>query len=114
MSGLIDSLLSWNSSFLEQHENLPHDVHFIEKGAINRTVMTFGPVWRWLFGLRVIADGAKSGGEYLERTFRSDMVALLFQRCVEISWLCMELELSMAIIGSEIDIADKVTWLDIR
>ena len=50
----------------------------------------------------------------MERTFRSDMVALLFQRCVEISWLCMELELSMAIIGSEIDIVDKVTWLDIR
>ena len=31
------------------------------------------------------------------------MVALLFQRCVEISWLCMELELSMAIVGSEIE-----------
>lgn len=41
---------------------LPHDVHFIENGAINRTVITFGPVERKCLGLRVIADGSKSGG----------------------------------------------------
>ena len=78
-------------------------MYISSKGAINRTVMTFGPVWRWLFGLRVIADGSKSGGEYLERTFRSDMVAVLFQRCVEISWLCMKVGIIDGDNGSEIE-----------
>lgn len=67
-------------------EDVPHFVHFMEKGAISRTVITLGPClgggfwldlekegigigiggsgthWRRCFGVRVIALGSKSGG----------------------------------------------------
>lgn len=53
----------------------PQDVHFILKGAMRRTVISFGPVGRRCLGVRVIFEGSKSGGKYFVRTFRSDMAA---------------------------------------
>ena len=51
----------------------PHAVHFMENGAMRRTVCTFGPAF---LGPRVrwILEGSKSGGKYLVKTLRSDIV----------------------------------------
>ena len=49
------------------------------KGAISRTVCTLGPE---VLGarVRVMALGSKSGGKYLLRTLRSDMVAVVQEK----------------------------------